>query len=446
MNRPLNKKLKIRAKAQNTPSADAVEANCLSCLMGASAVWGKNRDELESMINLIHPEMFSHTINKFAVKAMVDLAKKGEPLDAIKIEEWICANEDLLFPRKMILLHLSEIMTNGAVLAYFPAYVDTLRDNYARMKARHLAENLANDGPRMRREELLSTITEASYEIELWANPVVAEPTPKEDLVKFVEIIEARSKGEESTIDAYPTRFTELNENGGGWMKGSTIVVAGGTNDGKTTFALNLAEHWAVDHSMPGVVFSFEMTQDQIYSKIAAIKAKYDWVRILRGDINNKAINRISSAILKLGNIKIDKNLEVTPPDLIRRIKSYHEKLGIKWVVVDYFQNLEWENEDKKLSQMENLSRSLLKLAKKLQIVIVIVSQVNDDGLLASCRQLGKDQDDVIFIKQVKTGEGKFRDDQRIIRFRKRRGGKACFDFKLSYNGSTATYDDLEPS
>jgi len=213
-----------------------------------------------------------------------------------------------------------------------------------------------------------------------------------EIMSEVLENIDARAR-ENKRITGVPTGFTKLDEMTAGLQPENLIVVAARPGVGKTSWALNVATYAALNHGIPVLVFSLEMSKNELIERVLAGEARIDSNRLRRGMIEysewkNKiypAGNRISQAPILIDDSPGVNILELRAKS--RRFRSDprffppakgERQLGL--VVIDYLQlaqGLGGRKDDSREREIAEISRGLKALAKELHIPIIAVSQLN---------------------------------------------------------------------
>jgi replicative DNA helicase len=213
-----------------------------------------------------------------------------------------------------------------------------------------------------------------------------------EIMSEVLETIDARAR-ESKTVTGVPTGFTKLDEITAGLQPENLIVVAARPGVGKTSWAMNVATHAALNHNIPVLIFSLEMSKNELIERILAGEARIDSNRMRRGMIEysewkNKiypAGNRISQAPIMIDDSPGVNILELRAK--ARRFRSdprfFPPSLGerqLGLVVIDYLQlahGLGGRKDDSREREIAEISRGLKGLAKELHIPIIAVSQLN---------------------------------------------------------------------
>ncbi len=181
-------------------------------------------------------------------------------------------------------------------------------------------------------------------------------------------------------VTGLPTGFASLNEYTSGLQPSDLIVVAARPGMGKTSFALNIAQHVGMREGKKVGVFSLEMAKEQLFLRLLTGLARVDAHRLRTGRLTREEWERITSAIGELASAQvfIDDTPGITVLEM--RAKSRRLKLeqGLDLIVVDYMQLIrsrsQFENRNQEIS---DISRSLKELAKELHLPVIAISQLS---------------------------------------------------------------------
>src|SRR3954471_13854494 len=215
-------------------------------------------------------------------------------------------------------------------------------------------------------------------------------------------------------ITGVPTGYTDLDEQLAGLQKSNLLIVGARPAMGKTSFALGMAAHAAMDARAPVLFFSLEMSHAEITNRLLCAEARVDATRMRNGKLQESDWGKISNAIGKLGDapLFIDDNPNLTIMDIrakARRLKSRLDgRLGL--IVVDYLQLMTGRrNAENRQVEVSEISRGLKILARELETPVVALSQLSRNlemrqdkrPVLADLRESGsleQDADVVMFL------------------------------------------------
>ncbi len=183
-------------------------------------------------------------------------------------------------------------------------------------------------------------------------------------------------------VTGVPTGFYDLDRMTAGLQAGDLVVLAARPSMGKTAFAINIAEHVALNEGLPVAVFSMEMGASQLAVRIVGSIGRIDQGHLRTGRLTDEEWPRLTEAIERLRNVSlhIDETPGLTPAELranARRLARQCGKLGL--IVVDYLQLMSGSSsgDENRATELGEISRGLKALAKELQCPVIALSQLN---------------------------------------------------------------------
>jgi replicative DNA helicase len=184
-------------------------------------------------------------------------------------------------------------------------------------------------------------------------------------------------------ITGVPTGFYDLDRMTSGLQAGDLVVIAARPSMGKTAFAINIAEHVALNEGLPVAVFSMEMGAAQLAVRVVGSIGRIDQGHLRTGKLSDEEWPRLTDAIERLRTVSlhIDETPGLTTSELranARRLARKCGKLGL--IVVDYLQLMSGSSGsdgDNRATELGEISRGLKMLAKELQCPVIALSQLN---------------------------------------------------------------------
>jgi replicative DNA helicase len=200
----------------------------------------------------------------------------------------------------------------------------------------------------------------------------------KDLVVRSFELIEKRQG---SHVTGLATGYYELDDLTCGLQNGEMIIVAGRPSMGKTSLALNVAEHLGSVEGIPVAIFSLEMGRQQLAERFLCSISQIDSQKVRRGLLSDEGYKKLADACAELSEapIFIDDTSTLTPLELrakARRLKSMHD---IRCIIVDYLQlmHLGSGRVESRQQEITTISRYIKALARELNIPVVVLSQLN---------------------------------------------------------------------
>ena len=203
-------------------------------------------------------------------------------------------------------------------------------------------------------------------------------------LTQVVERIqELHDRDNPSDITGVPTGYHDLDGRTSGLQPGDLLIVAGRPSMGKTSFALNIGEHVAIEVGLPVAVFSMEMGGTQLAMRMLSSVGRLDAHRVRTGRLNDDEWSRLSYALGKMHEapLYIDETPALNPIDLRARARRLHRQCGkLGLIIIDYLQLMSSANQgssENRATEISEISRSLKGLAKELGVPVIALSQLN---------------------------------------------------------------------
>jgi len=183
-------------------------------------------------------------------------------------------------------------------------------------------------------------------------------------------------------VTGVPTGFYDLDRMTAGLQKSDLVVLAARPSMGKTAFAINIAEHVALNEGLPVAVFSMEMSAAQLAVRVVGSIGRIDQGHLRTGRLTDEEWPRLTETIERVRKISlhIDETPGLTPSELranARRLARQYGQLGL--IVVDYLQLMSGSSssEENRATELGEISRGLKALAKELQCPVLALSQLN---------------------------------------------------------------------
>ena len=185
-------------------------------------------------------------------------------------------------------------------------------------------------------------------------------------------------------VTGVPTGFVDLDRMTSGLQAGDMVVLAARPSMGKTSFAVNIAEHVALNEGLPVAIFSMEMGAAQLAVRIVGSIGRVNQGNLRTGKLSDDEWPRLTEAIERLRTVSlhIDETPGLSPTELranARRLARQCGKLGL--IVVDYLQLMSGSgsaaSSDNRATELGEISRGLKMLAKELQCPVIALSQLN---------------------------------------------------------------------
>lgn len=209
-------------------------------------------------------------------------------------------------------------------------------------------------------------------------NPDPLGLSPMGDIcVNLFAQIEERSKSD--VIPGFHTQFPDLNRFQGGFQPGDLVILAARPSMGKSSLAVNMAQHIAREYKTHVAMFSLEMSREQITYRMLSSHSGLQAGAIQNGRLHSDQWSKLSIAMQDVSSLSL--NIDDTPG---QTISSLDEKLsemkssqGVGFIMIDYLQLMSGEVGDNRNAELSHISRSLKKMARQYNSPILCLSQLS---------------------------------------------------------------------
>ena len=201
-------------------------------------------------------------------------------------------------------------------------------------------------------------------------------------LAQVVERIdELYHREDDSEVTGVPTGFVDLDRMTSGLQAGDLIIIAGRPSMGKTSLAMNIGEHVAIEQGLPVAVFSMEMGAVQLATRMVGSVGMLDQHRMRTGKLSEDDWPRLTHAVQKVqeAQIYIDESPGLTAMEVRARARRLSRQCGqLGLIIIDYLQLMSGSSgSENRASEISEISRALKGLARELNCPLVALSQLN---------------------------------------------------------------------
>ncbi|MEI6625669.1 MAG: replicative DNA helicase [Thermoleophilia bacterium] len=311
-------------------------------------------------------------------RAILALLTRSEPIDAVTVSdelERMGKLEDV--GGRGFIFGLSSSVT---VAANAKSHAQIVRDVAVMRRVAAAGLEIAQLGYQRQGDvrQILDQAESAIFDVAQSRN--TSELIPISELLpEEVERMEAA--GEHRGLTGAPSGLNSLDKITSGFQASNLVILAARPAMGKTSLALGIARHLGVEAKIPVVIFSLEMSRNEIAQRFISSEARVDSTRMRRGDLRDEdwvrvqdACNRLTSAPIYVDDTAGINLMEIRSK--ARRLKMKEPNLGL--VLVDYLQLMSAnDTAESRVQEISQISRSLKVLARELNIPVLALSQLS---------------------------------------------------------------------
>ena len=353
------------------PHAEAAEKSVLGAVLIDKDVFFKVSEHVraEDFYSAAHKEIFA---------AMTQLNISGEPIDVITVT-------DCLKKRKSL-----EAAGGRAYVSALSQEVPTTAN------AIQYAKIVAEKAQLRKLISAAGDIVEKSYSEKLDSKKVIdhaesvifdiAKDRQGGDFAMIRQVMEknlstieeAQKRGGE--LPGLESGFKDLDKKTSGFQKSDLIIVAARPSMGKTAFALNIAQYAALKKGKRVVIFSLEMSREQLGMRLLAMEARVDSNKLRVGDLSEEDWESVNEAAQRIAqsDILIDDTPGIGVMEMRNKCRRIDQEKKIDLIVVDYIQMMSAEEAgDNRQQEVTQISRYLKQLAREMECPVIVLSQLS---------------------------------------------------------------------
>lgn len=338
-----------------------------------------DKDAITSASELLIGEDFYQNQYGILFDAMIELYNEGKPVDLVTLQDKVKEKD---IPEELCSVEfIRELISAVPTSANVKYYANIVKEKALLRRLIRITEGIANDCY-LNKDKTESILESAEKQVfDIVQNRSTGDFVSIKDIViQSLESIEAAAKNKGS-VTGVPTGFYDLDYKTAGLQPSDLIIVAARPSMGKTAFVLNIAEHVAVKQKISTVIFSLEMSKDQLVKRIISMNSKVDSQAIRTGDLQDEDWMKIVESAKDIGDSSLI--IDDTPGITVQELRSKCRKLKLEnnlgLIIIDYLQLMSGGSRrvESKQQEIAEISRSLKSIAREVQAPVIALSQLS---------------------------------------------------------------------
>ncbi len=361
----------------NTASPPPYAGDAERSVLGSMLI---DADALEISLEQLREEDFYVSANASIYAAMRDIRNAGNAVDLVTLTAELERHGRLEHAGG--LTYLTDLVTFVPTAANVQNYIGIVETKSVQRQLIRAGGEIVRDGMDDEKdiEDTLNAAERRIYDISMRKTEDSLVPIDQIVPVAYNLIGElAQRRGK---ITGVASGFTDLDRLTNGFQKSDLIIVASRPAMGKTSFAMNIAQHAALRDGRKVVVFSLEMSRDQLVMRLLCTEASVDSQRIKEGLIGTNEMGLLMEVMdpVSRSRIYIDDTGGATVPLIRSKCRRLKARVGLDLVVIDYLQLMQaagGRRSDNRMQEISDMTRQLKLLARELSVPIMLLCQLN---------------------------------------------------------------------
>ena len=335
-------------------------------------------DAVVKAIEILKPEDFYREDHKEIYSAMLELYGLGEPIDFLTLRNILQQRGTL--EKVGSEMFLSTLIDSVPTTSNIESYVKIVEEKATLRSLIKAANDILAMGYAST-EEVNSIIEKTEKRIfdVLQNRNSRGYASIKDILIDTFDNIEQLYK-KKSKVSGIESGFTDLDLKTSGLNPSELIMVAARPAMGKSAFVLNIAHHVAMNGKVPVMIFSLEMSKEQMVNRILCSEAEVDSMKVRTGDLDSEDWIKLGKASGNLAEapIYIDDTPGLSSAELRAKCRKAKLEKDIGLIIIDYLQLMESKGRsESRQNEISEISRSLKILAKELNVPVIALSQLS---------------------------------------------------------------------
>jgi len=333
---------------------------------------------LHFVVPIVTADDFFPDMHRRIYSAMLELSQRSQEIDVLTLKEELDRTNSV--DKVGGSAYLTSLLDGVPDVGNVEQYARIVKEKSTLRRLIRAGQRIVRDGLAGERdaEALLSDATGEIFDIA--EDSVQGRFTAIGPIVKKnLDIIEdARSR--QGMLSGLATGFTELDRMTSGLQSTDLIIVAARPSVGKTSFALNVAQHVAFREGRSVGFFSLEMSKEQIGFRVLCSEADVDAKKVRDGYASKEAAVRLVTAQTRIAGASffVDDSAALNVPEMRAKAQRLKREKGLDLLMVDYMQLMAGHGRfDNRTQEVSMISRGLKLLAKELHVPIIALSQLS---------------------------------------------------------------------
>lgn len=337
-----------------------------------------DKSAISKALEKLKDEDFYRDGHKVIFKAIREMFSKDMAVDLVTLLEYLKSTDNL--DKAGGVTYISEVSSSVITTANLEAYIKIVEDKSTLRKliksATQIIEESYNKQDKV--EDVIDIAQKKIFDL--------AEKQGSNEYESLANVLERgfleieRLFNNKGSITGIGSGIRDLDAKTSGFQKGDMVLIAARPSMGKTTFSLNIAENAALREGKSVVIFSLEMSKEQLAYKLLCSEANVDMLKLRTGNLDDDDWERIARATgpLSKAKIYIDDTAGLSVMEMRSKCRKIKMEHGIDMILIDYLQLMSGSaGSESRQQEVSEISRSIKALAKEMECPVIALSQLS---------------------------------------------------------------------
>ena len=357
------------------PHSKEAEASVIGAMI-------RDGDAVIQALEILQPEDFYSRQFQVLFSTMKEMTRDGIAIDFVSLQDKLKSKKDVP-PEFFSLETLKNLAMDVPTVANIRIYCEMGRSKAILRALIRTNEEIADMC--YKGEEDLETILESTekkiFNLLLERNSREFVPIA-EVAMNVLHRVEEASK-QKNAITGVASGFIDLDYRTAGFQKSDLILIAARPSMGKTAFVLNILDYVAVKKQEPVMIFSLEMSKEQLANRLLSLETKIEADKLRKGTLTDEEWGDLIEGVDRLSrsNVFIDDTPGISVSELRGKCRKRKLETGLSLIMIDYLQLMSGEkgkrNAESRQQEISDISRSLKALAREMDCPVIALSQLS---------------------------------------------------------------------
>ena len=338
-----------------------------------------DRDAIIAASEIVVADDFYQKQYGIMFDTMVELFNEGKPVDLVTLQDRL--KEKDVPPEVCSLDFVRDILATVPTSVNVRSYATIVHEKAVLRRLIRINEEIANNCY-AGKDSLETILADTEKQIfNLLESRTSGDFVPiRQVALNVLDKIEQATRSK-STVTGLPTGFIDLDYRMSGLQPSDLILIAARPSMGKTAFVLNITDYIAVRRQKTCLIFSLEMSKEQLVNRMLSMESNVDSQKLRTGTLTDADWDAVVEGIGTIGSSKLV--IDDTPGISIMELRSKCRKVklehGLDLVMIDYLQLMSGsgKNGDNRQQEISEISRSLKAIARELSVPVIALSQLS---------------------------------------------------------------------